>query len=106
VPQDDLDTHEDARERKAAESARADAATDRRLGTLRDVLTNEAARRYLWWLVEQSHVFETTYSSDASWAAFREGERNLGLRIMSDLQALGPECLTVLMKEASDGRAL
>lgn len=65
---------------------------------------NPAARNWFFDLLARGHAFETSFvpgSSDST--AFREGERNVVLAVLSQLSTETPEALLQILRE--QGRA-
>ena len=52
------------------------------LAALKDLLGEDKGRRFMWWLLEQTHVFQGSFTGN-SHTFFLEGERNVGLKIFS-----------------------
>ena len=46
-------------------------------------LASENGRMVLWSVLEQCHIFQTTYTGNQL-QAFMEGERNIGLKILAE----------------------
>lgn len=65
-------------------------------------------KRVLWHLLQGCHLFSPTYTGDALSGAFREGERNVGLRILSMMDMGGEDGLKKIQdlkeKENTDER--
>ena len=55
-------------------------------------------RRYVWWLLEQSHVFRTSFTGNSE-TFFREGERNIGLKVFLEINQECPEHYATMVKE-------
>lgn len=62
----------------------------------RFVLSNPRARRFLWWVLEQCGLFRASFSGNSS-TFFAEGERNIGLKIISQLDGVNPTAFPKLM---------
>lgn len=71
----------------------------RRIEDTKTVLSTREGRRYLWELMSACRVFATCYSSDAPEMAFKEGMRNVGLMVLSDLNECGSEWYSLMLKE-------
>jgi hypothetical protein len=56
------------------------------------------ARRYLWRLMAFCHVFETVWPG--TMADFENGERNVGLRVLTEITDAQPDALIKMMVEA------
>lgn len=55
------------------------------------LMHNERGRRVVWRLLEQSGVYRSSYADNANTTFFREGERNMGLRVLDMIHASAPE---------------
>lgn len=67
---------------------------------VRSALKSRAGRNYFWRFLERCHLFEVSYvqgSFDAT--SFREGERNIGQRMLADVMRIAPESWIEMMKE-------
>ena len=93
----------DSADPAAVEKQRKAAAASRR-ETLEAVLVmmgSRAGRRWMYDLLEAAHMFGTSFVQGDPYAtAFREGERNLGLRLMSDIQEVAADLYIVMVREA------
>ena len=52
------------------------------LAAVRGVMGAAAGQRFLWWLLEQTHVFQTSFTGNSA-TFFMEGERNVGLKLFA-----------------------
>lgn len=59
-------------------------------------------RAFLWRLFEKCHMFETSFTGDPLLTAFREGERNFGLRLFEQLGAANPTAYTQMLREHAE----
>lgn len=67
---------------------------------LRSSLKTRAGRSYWWRFLERCHMFETSYIQGSfDGTAFREGERNIGQRLVLDITRVAPEAYLEMMKE-------
>lgn len=48
-------------------------------------------------------VFRTSFSTNGSEMSFREGQRNVGLRLLATIQRCAPESVAELIKENTNG---
>lgn len=46
------------------------------------VLSTEAGKRVLWWILEEAHIFNSNFTGQSNTTIFREGERNIGLKLL------------------------
>jgi len=64
------------------------------------ILSSFNGRRFLWRYLELCGVFKTSFSPESSQAAFNEGQRNVGLRLLSDINEANPDAYLQMMKES------
>lgn len=88
--------------RKAEKAARAETAN--RGAILMMLASSVEGRQYLWDALEHSHIFASTFTGDPLRSAFLEGERNVGLRLLSDLVQECPNHFLQMMREANERR--
>lgn len=70
-----------------------------------NLVSTEPGRSWLFRLLESCHTFSLSFDPDSDRvSAFREGERNVGNRILADLVKASPETYVLMMKEKNDGR--
>lgn len=62
-------------------------------------------RAFVWGLLAQTHVFETSFDPCPHVTAFREGERNVGLAVLDRVNRLCPERYRTMAAEAAQERA-
>jgi len=70
---------------------------------IRRWLSNPVGRKIIYGYLEMAHIFRTTFiqgSPDAS--AFAEGERNVGLRLLADIQSASGELYLQMVNEAKN----
>jgi hypothetical protein len=75
------------------------------------LMGSKRGRRVVWRLLDRAGVFRLSFNTNAMHMAFAEGNRNEGLRILSQIHTHCPELYPVMMKEqlndnriADDGR--
>ena len=73
------------------------ASQDRRV--ICELLSTEIGRSWTWRLLEQCHMLSTSFSTEPTEMAFREGERNIGLRLWSQIQQEAPDLLLKMLAE-------
>lgn len=66
---------------------------------MKAILDSALGRGWIWRFLEQCHIFETSFSTDALTTAFREGERNQGLRVLSEVLRADPAAYLAMTKE-------
>lgn len=82
---------------------RAGRAKTKRLRALEAIMELKETRRWMNDILVACHIFEPSFregSSDGT--AFREGERNIGNRLLSDIMEACPEQYLVMLKEAKE----
>lgn len=74
----------------------------------RNLSETHDGRTLFWWLFEQGHVFTSTFTGN-SLGAFKEGERNLALKVLNQLLKVKPTAFNdmledrIIPKEESNG---
>ena len=66
---------------------------------LQQVMRTKAGRRHIWRLLEVTGVYRTSFASDPLQTAFNEGQRNIGLRTLSDCLSYAEPEYTLMLKE-------
>lgn len=71
------------------------------LDDVREILKTERGRRFLWRVVARAGIYRVSFAGDGGThaTAFREGERNMGLWLLAEIQAAGSEWWAVMQKE-------
>ena len=63
------------------------------------LMGTEGGRRFVNRFLEKTHVFHSTFSTDPLQMAFSEGERNIGLWLMAQIEADAMNEYVLLRKE-------
>lgn len=84
------------RKRKAGNAAKADDEV------VRALLDHRDGRGWLYRLLKTCHVFASSFTADPLQTAFREGERNIGLQILTRVTAVSPDGYVLMIKENVD----
>lgn len=84
------------RERLQRESEEAD---------LKWLMSSKRGRRIVWRSLDRAGVFRLSFSTNAMQMAFAEGNRNDGLRTLSQIHSLCPELYPLMVKEQTNGNA-
>lgn len=79
----DLGDQESVRARNKA--LRPDAAM--RAHMLQAIMQHKEGRKWMYWLLGECHVFAPVFDKNALVMAHSEGERNVGLKILAELQS-------------------
>ena len=81
-------------------SARAHENT--RAQVLRNLMASIDGREWMFELLELCHVYKTSFAYEPVAMAFMEGERQVGLHLIGQVQIACPESYLQMMKEAKD----
>lgn len=82
--------------------AQLDELRARELRDIQTIMSKRYGRRFIWKILEWAHIHETNFSSDPLVMAFREGERNIGLRLAADVMNLTPDEYLKMRREAKE----
>lgn len=63
------------------------------------VLSTPQGRRFLWRLLGVCHVFKTSFTGNST-TFFNEGKRDVGLRLLGDINEASPDSYLKMMQEA------
>ena len=66
------------------------------------LMSSSAGRAYVHDRLTRCHIFETSFSDSAQRMAFAEGERNVGLQDLIDVQQFCPDQYVQMLREAND----
>jgi len=53
------------------------------------LMNQREGRRFIWRLLQSCHLYETSFTGTSA-TFFREGERNIGLQVLTDIVRLCP----------------
>lgn len=87
------------RAEKAARIAEAE-----RINYLKAAMSTVAGRNWFCDLLEACHLFSDPFTADPLREAYSKGERNVGLRLFSDIIAHCPDYYILMMREANARR--
>lgn len=87
------------RAEKAARIAEAE-----RINYLKAAMSTAAGRNWFCDLLEACHLFSDPFTADPLREAYSKGERNVGLRLFSDIIAHCPDYYILMMREANARR--
>lgn len=77
-------------------------AKDTEESDFRWLMGNKRGRRIVWRLLERTGIFRISFNTNAMTMAFSEGNRNEGLRTLTQIHALCPEFYHVMVCEATE----
>lgn len=69
---------------------------------LKQVMSTECGRRFIWKTLSASGVFGVSFTSDPYITAFNEGRRNKGLELFNDVMSVCPDLYLVMAEEAKE----
>lgn len=82
-----------------AQASTAEAQANHAANDLRWLMGHKQGRRIAARVLEKAHVHHTSFNTNASVTAFREGERNVGLWLQADILDTCPEAYMQMLKE-------
>ncbi len=72
-----------------------------RLDVIRGVMGTPGGRKWMYGLLEMCHCYHTSFMpGQPDTSAFREGERNIGLQLLADVQSAAPDLYLTMIQEA------
>jgi hypothetical protein len=71
---------------------------------LKSVLSTVQGRRFVWKYLEKCGVYTTSFSESPHRTMFLEGQRNIGLMLMADINAADPYLYVKMMNESKEGK--
>ncbi len=92
---DDLIYSQEELDKRAAAEREANKQREDELDDLRDLLNSGQGLRFFRRLLEQTHIFQTSIGPNIK---EREGERNIGLWLWSEIIQAHPESVTKLIE--------
>jgi len=95
---DPLDTKSQERV-KAEAQLRERLARETEESDVKWLMGSQRGRRIVWRLLDRAGVFRLSFNTNAMHMAFAEGNRNEGLRLISQIHSLCPELYPVMLKE-------
>lgn len=69
------------------------------------LMSTAQGRRIVWRMLEQSKIYQLSFSIDAMAMAFNEGNKNFGLQLLATISALAPAEYLEMIKEAKNDPA-
>ena len=83
---------------KKAKKRDSDSKT-KRLITVQALMSRPETRSYLYSILDLCNVFRTSYDTSPNTVYFREGARNVGLKVLADINEAAPDQYMVMIKE-------
>lgn len=96
----------DTKAQEKAESDRKEAAErteHQRTEDFKWLMADPRGRRIVWWLLEQAGVYRSSFTGNSE-TFFREGERNIGLKIVFMIHSHCPELYAKMTKENANDK--
>ncbi len=69
---------------------------DQLLTSFGDVFDTEAGKRVLWFILSECHIYQTSFTGNST-TFFREGERQIGLKVLGKMLEARPDGLQALV---------
>lgn len=70
---------------------------------IQSLMSSVAGRQWMHDMLQSCHVFGSSFTGEAMGTAFREGERNIGLILLTAIMRAHPDAYVQMMKEQNDG---
>ena len=93
----------DVGDEEQVEKRRSNHKTDRdqELENIRSVLATKSGREFFWRILSRSGLFKTSFTGDNT-TFFKEGERNMGLWILKEIQVGSPGAFEKMQSEMNN----
>lgn len=72
---------------------------DQEIDDIKVVMSTRPGRRFIWRHMGNAGIFQSCFTGNSA-TFFNEGRRDIGLKILAEVNAAGPEFLMQMMKEA------
>lgn len=73
------------------------------LNDIRFVLSERSGRRFVWRYLEEAGIFRTSFTGNSE-TFFREGGRNLGLKLLADINEAQPDAYVQMVRESKEDK--
>lgn len=94
---DPLDLRGIERQREDVENARK-LDRDQEKADFAWLMSDKRGRRFMWRMLEVTGVYRSSFTGNSE-TFFREGQRNVGLKLISDIHELAPDTYTLMLEE-------
>jgi hypothetical protein len=91
---DDVDSNEAEAQRKRADTLKQ----LRDEGDLKWLMSDKRGRRVIWRLLESTGLYQSSFTGNSE-TFFREGRRDVGLKLLATVQDVTPDGFMLMMKE-------
>lgn len=72
------------------------------IADMKQLLEEPAFRRFIWRYLTDCNMFQTSFTGNSQ-TFFLEGQRNVGLKIMADINDANPEAYLTMIRESKKG---
>lgn len=77
-------------------------ADSNRQATIKSLMSTAFGREWMWGILARCHCFATTFNGDALQSAFMEGQRAIGLTLISDIMIACPDLYIQAQRESNE----
>lgn len=74
-------------------------AREKELDDVRVILNLKEGRRFVWRYLSECGVFQTSFTGQSNQTFFNEGSRNVGLKLLADVNEANPESYVTMVNE-------
>lgn len=101
IAEDEAQPVYNASDEKQVNNARKEASRKKRdrLNFIQEVMNIKEGRRWVKEELDSCHIFDNVFYTDTHKTAFALGERNRGIKLLSDVMASSPDMYVTMMKE-------
>jgi len=82
-------------------SVKVELRREREMNDLASVLDTKHGRRFIWRFLGECGVFKSSFTGNSQ-TFFNEGQRNVGLKLLSEIDEAAPEAYMIMRKEAKE----
>jgi len=100
---DPTDLHGQQEDRREAD-ARKRIVRETEIADLKWLMSSKKGRRIMWRFLDMTGPFRLSFDSNAMRMAFKEGNRNMGIQLFTEVMTLCPEMYPVMVKEQRNDR--
>ncbi len=68
------------------------------------LLSDRPGRAWVLSLLESCHIYHTSFRSDPLQMAFSEGQRDIGLLLLAQVNRASPESIVLMMRERTESQ--
>lgn len=73
---------------------------EKELDGLSSILSTETGRKYIYSVLEFCGVYSTIFSAETNRIYFNEGQRNVGLKLIADINTACPDLYVKMIEES------